>query len=297
MKRLLLPVAGALAVVAAGVIAFVVLREATPEQVAEGFLKARYVNDAPAIYALASSGDQRYRSREEYLAANPEFPSELQGLVDALLGYLVIESVAVEDGSAAASDASAESVLVTIRGQVPNAGDPGVDALLNGSDPATERLAELRRQGRADSLPLHDFVETVELRREADEWRVFMDWASVYTIEFGAVVKDDLPYAFTVEPTTLRLRPGETGVAMFHATNLSDRTITAKAGHVFDPPIAQLHTELIQCFCFFQDTLAPGESKDLPLVFRLGWDMPADFTEISVVYEYYPLESFLDRRE
>ena len=286
--------AGALVVVAAGVIAFFVLREATPEQVAEGFLRARYVNDAPAIYALASSGDHRYRSREDYLSANPAFSSEYQGLVDALASYLVIESVAAQEGSAA--EASAERAVVTVRGWVPNAGDALVDALLNGSDPAAERLAEVRRLGRADSLPLLHFVEEVDLRREAGEWRVFMDWASVYTIEFGAVVKDDLPYAFTVEPTTLRLRPGETGVAMFHATNLSDRTITAKAGHVFDPPIAQLHTELIQCFCFFQDTLAPGESKDLPLVFRLGWEMPADFTDISVVYEYYPLESFLDRR-
>ena len=38
------------------------------------------------------------------------------------------------------------------------------------------------------------------------------------------------------------------------------------------------------------------EEKELPLVFRLDWQIPVDFTEFEVRYEYYPIESFVDRR-
>ena len=83
---------------------------------------------------------------------------------------------------------------------------------------------------------------------------------------------------------------------MFRARNASEATVKAKAGHLFEPPVAFLHTELLQCFCFFEDTYAPGEERELPVAIRLGWDVPPDIGEITMVYEYYPLAQFQDRR-
>ena len=83
---------------------------------------------------------------------------------------------------------------------------------------------------------------------------------------------------------------------MFRARNVSAATVKAKAGHLFDPPLAFLHTELVQCFCFFEDTYAPGEERQLPVAIRLGWEVPADLGEITMLYEYYPLAQFRDRR-
>ena len=132
--------------------------------------------------------------------------------------------------------------------------------------------------------------------REGEHWKVFLDWAVGFTIRFRAEVREQLPFAFSVEPESITLKPGETGSVTFRARNLSDATVKAKAGHLFEPPAAFLHTELVQCFCFFEDTYAPGEERELPVAIRLGWDIPPDIGEIAMVYEYFPLAQFQDRR-
>ncbi len=287
----MLPVGGALALIAVGVALFFATRQPSPDQVAERYLRAHYVKDAATIYDLASATDRRYRTREEYLSANRPFEGDALRVVQGMASYLTFTA------SEPRAAADADVIIVDVFGQLPNPATVEVDGIINGAEPVEERLDRLRRLAQDDRLPMLEFEEAVELWREEEGWRVFLDWAFVYTVDLSALVMDGLPFEFTVEPANIRLRPGETGSAIFRAKNLSNRSITAKAGHVFDPPIAQLHTQTLQCFCFFQDTYEPGEEKELPLVFRLDWQIPADFTDIAVRYEYYPVESFVDRRE
>ena len=291
MRRLVLPVGGALALIAVGVTLFLVTRQASPEQVAERYLRAHYINDAATIYDLASATDRRYRTREEYLSANQPYEGDALRIVQAMARYLTFSSAQPRD------PADAEVVIVGVVGQLPDPATAEMGDIVSGPDPVEARLDRLHRLAKDGVLPMLHFDEAVELRREEQGWRVFLDWAVAYTVDFSAQVMDGLPFRFSVEPESIVLRPGETGSVVFHAKNLSDRTITAKAGHVFDPPIAQIHTQTLQCFCFFQDTFEPGEEKELPLVFRLDWQIPADFTAIAIRYEYYPIDSFVDRRE
>ena len=290
----LIPVAAAVAVIAAGLAAFLTVRGPAPERVAADFLRARYVNDARAVYAVASAADRRYRSLEEHLQSHPPFPVDYQELIDELARFIEIRATDVA--------LQPDRGLVTVRGSVPNANHPELAGLLHGTGaeaaPASlpERRSALRARGRDGALPVIEFTEQVELVREPDGWRVFLDWAVGHTITFAAEVREQLPFEFSVQPASVTLKPGEVAAALFRARNTSDRTVKAKAGHLFDPPVAFLHTELVQCFCFFEDTFAAGEEKELPVAVRLGWDIPPDLTEITMTYEYYPLERFQDRR-
>ena len=283
----------AAAVLVAGGGAFLAVRAPTPEQVVTRLLHARYVNDAQAVYELASAADRHARTLEQHLASHPSFSDDFQELIGELARFIAIDAFA--------SELLAASGTVTVRGSVPNANHPEVDRLLYGTgDAATlslrDRRTELRRRGRAGNLPLVEFTEQVELVREEKRWTVYLDWAVGYTIRFRAEVREQLPFEFSVEPESITLKPGETGSAVFRARNVSDGTVKAKAGHLFDPPVAFLHTELVQCFCFFEDTYAPGEERQLPVAIRLGWEVPTDIGEITMLYEYYPLEQFQDRR-
>ena len=98
-----------------------------------------------------------------------------------------------------------------------------------------------------------------------------------------------LPLEFTiVSNPELRLRPGETGRATFALRNTSDEPVRVIATHAYTPPAAQRHIELIQCFCFFEERLDPGEYRDLSLVFRLGWDLPSAIDVVGINYRYGP---------
>ena len=292
MKRLL-PIVAAAAVLAAGGGAFLAVRTPTPEQVATSLLRARYVNDAAAVYELASAADRRWRTLEQHLEGHPRFPVDFQELIVELGEFIEIRGTESELGH--------DSGVVTVRGVVPNANHPELRDLLYGEgaadgSPVEERREELRSRGRAGTLPVIEFSQRVELVREGEHWKVFLDWAVGFTIHFRAEVREELPFEFSVEPERITLKPGETGSATFYARNASDATVKAKAGHLFEPPAAFLHTELLQCFCFFEDTYAPGEERELPVAIRLGWDIPPDIGEITMLYEYYPLAQFQDRR-
>ena len=113
----------------------------------------------------------------------------------------------------------------------------------------------------------------MELVREGEQWKVFLDWAVSFTIRFRAEVREQLPIEFSVQPESIALKLGETGSAMFRVRNVSDATVKANVGHLFDPPVAFLHTELVQCFCF-EDTYEPGVERELPVALSLGWDSP-----------------------
>ena len=80
VKRLL-PIVAAAAVLVAGGAAFLAVRTPSPEQVAARLLHARYVNDAAAVYELASAEDRRWRTLEQHLAGHPQFPAEFQELI------------------------------------------------------------------------------------------------------------------------------------------------------------------------------------------------------------------------
>ena len=273
--------------------AFLAVRAPTPEQVVTRLLRARYVNDAQAVYELASAADRRWRTLEQHQASNPSFPAEFQELIGELARFIDIRSID--------QDLHADGGVVTVHGAAPKANHPEISSLLYGDGAAAamslrSRRVELRRRGRAGTLPVIAFSEQVELVREAERWRVFLDWAVGYTIHFRAEVREQLPFEFTVEPASATVKPGETVAATFHVRNVSQDTVTAKAGHLFDPPLVFLHTELVQCFCFFEDTYAPGEERQLPVVVRLGWDIPSDLGDITMLYEYYPLDRFQDRR-
>jgi hypothetical protein len=123
-------------------------------------------------------------------------------------------------------------------------------------------------------------------------WRVVMDWAGAIVVKLTAEVSPDLPWDFYPLQSEVRALPGETLTATYRVTNRSDRTITGKAKHFVLPEGYKDYFTSIQCFCFIQQTLDPGESQDLTLIFRVDYDVPAEVRAFENKYVFYPLESF-----
>ncbi len=71
--------------------------------------------------------------------------------------------------------------------------------------------------------------------------------------------------------------------------------MTGKASHIITPKEFAKYVEIVQCFCFIQQTLEPGESLEMPLVFRIRWDAPEDLKEIHVHYVFYPIRVFEEK--
>ncbi len=112
------------------------------------------------------------------------------------------------------------------------------------------------------------------------------------TVRFNADVNRDLPWAFEPVQRAVTVRLGETVLAWYRATNLSQMRVTGTATFNVTPMPTGPYFKKIQCFCFEKQTLEPGQSVDMAVSFFVdpamleGKDV-RDVREITLSYTFF----------
>ena len=114
-------------------------------------------------------------------------------------------------------------------------------------------------------------------------------------VRFDANISADLPWKFEPVQETVRIAPGARTQILYRATNLTARTTTGQAVFNVSPEIAGPYFSKIECFCFTEQTLKPGQSVDMPVVFFVDPKIRDDentrnIDEITLSYTFYPVE-------
>jgi cytochrome c oxidase assembly protein subunit 11 len=89
----------------------------------------------------------------------------------------------------------------------------------------------------------------------------------VVTVRFNANTQPNLPWRFEPAQPAVQLRVGEEAVGFYQARNLSDRPATGISTYNVTPEVAGRYFHKTACFCFEEQTLAPGQQVDMPLSF------------------------------
>lgn len=116
------------------------------------------------------------------------------------------------------------------------------------------------------------------------------------TVRFDANVANGLGWSFWPEVTSIEVRLGENQLAFFKASNPARTAVSGIATFNVTPEIAGAYFNKIQCFCFEQQTLDPGETVEMPVSFFVDpaiLDEPGgrDIKEITLSYTFYPSET------
>ena len=119
--------------------------------------------------------------------------------------------------------------------------------------------------------------------------------ATLMTVRFDATVGDVLPWSFVPTQLDVKVVPGETALSFFTVTNHSDKPLTGVATYNVYPPKAGLYFQKIQCFCFEEQLLLPGETVDMPVFFFVDPDIVNDsqlnhVTDLTLSYTFFPTE-------
>jgi cytochrome c oxidase assembly protein subunit 11 len=99
---------------------------------------------------------------------------------------------------------------------------------------------------------------------------------ALITMRFDAQVAPGLDWEFRPLTGTLAVHPGTQNEVFFRAVNRSKMPVTAQAVYNVTPAKAGIYFDKLQCFCFDNQTLAPGQSVDLGVVFFVDPDMLSD---------------------
>jgi len=95
-----------------------------------------------------------------------------------------------------------------------------------------------------------------------------------------------LPWKFEALDRVVTLHPGELRTVRYQVVNTLGRPVTAQAVMSTAPALAMKYIEKQECFCFTAQTLAPGEAREMPVVFRVKADAPRELTTISLSYTF-----------
>jgi cytochrome c oxidase assembly protein subunit 11 len=118
-----------------------------------------------------------------------------------------------------------------------------------------------------------------------------VDQSRLVTVEFTGTVMPGLPWDIRPLTASLDTHPGEMQYVNFLVRNSSDRAIKGQAVPSVTPGQAAKHFQKIECFCFTSQSLAPGEAREMPLVFIVRPDMDKSIRHITLSYSFYSLET------
>ncbi|MEO8115935.1 MAG: cytochrome c oxidase assembly protein [Phenylobacterium sp.] len=112
------------------------------------------------------------------------------------------------------------------------------------------------------------------------------------TIRFDVNTRD-LPWTFTTEQTAQTAKIGETKLALFKVTNHSDKPVTGRAVFNVVPEQAGAYFRKLECFCFSDQTLAAGQTVEMPVLYFVDPGYAQDFEtklkkEVTLSYTFYP---------
>jgi cytochrome c oxidase assembly protein subunit 11 len=109
------------------------------------------------------------------------------------------------------------------------------------------------------------------------------------SIEFDSNTRR-LPWTFKPLQSSVSVHPGELTQVEYEVKNTLDRPVTGQAVPSYGPREAALYFKKMECFCFQQQTLGPGEVRRMPVVFVVDSRLPADLNTITLSYTFFEVE-------
>ena len=111
----------------------------------------------------------------------------------------------------------------------------------------------------------------------------------VVSIRFDATVNSSLPWKFQAKEKVVEYNLGVPNTALYLAMNPDDDAITGQASYNVTPPEASRYFVKTECFCFTEQTLQAGESREMPVYFYIKPDLPEHIKDITLSYTFYRL--------
>ena len=137
-------------------------------------------------------------------------------------------------------------------------------------------VLSLAEQRRADAAAGRGFNTQVNTQ---------VDNSRTITVEFDANARG--PWDFKPAVASVQVHPGELATVMYEFRNKQDRTMAAQAIPSYAPKQAMAHFNKLECFCFNEYTLQPGESRRWPVAFVIDPKLPKDVTTITLSYTFF----------
>lgn len=138
-------------------------------------------------------------------------------------------------------------------------------------------------------VPLYDvFCQITGLNGKSNGLAVYQeqeaDTSREITVQFMTINKADMPWDFRPVQTQVKVHPGKEYEVLFAVKNRTGKKMVGQAIPSFSPNLTAQYFNKTECFCFNQQTLAAGESENMPMRFFIDKDIPKRYDTITLAY-------------
>ncbi len=116
-----------------------------------------------------------------------------------------------------------------------------------------------------------------------------VDATRTLRVELDANTRN-LPWTFRPAEPVVSVHPGAVTQVIYEVVNNTDHPVTGQAIPSYGPQYAAQYFRKLECFCFAQQTLAPGERREMPVVFVVDPAAPRDLNTIALSYTFFEVE-------
>jgi len=113
-----------------------------------------------------------------------------------------------------------------------------------------------------------------------------IDATRLVSVEFDANTQR-LPWTFKPLQASVSVHPGEVTRVVYEVRNTLERSVTGQAVPSYGPQQAALYFRKMECFCFQQQTLGPGEVRKMPVVFVIDPKLPPELNTVTLSYTFF----------
>ena len=110
-------------------------------------------------------------------------------------------------------------------------------------------------------------------------------------MRFDSNINGDLPWSLKSKEKTMKVQPGKFYEATYIVKNENDTDITGQAVPSVSPGVASLYFKKSECFCFVNQLLRAGETKEMLIRFEVDKDLPESVTALTLSYTFFRVKS------
>lgn len=122
--------------------------------------------------------------------------------------------------------------------------------------------------------------------RVAEAVVVPVDTSRLITVQFDSTINSGLPWEFHPLERQKQVHPGQQVAVKYYVKNLSDQPIVAQAVPGVTPWQVTQHLKKLECFCFTQQTLQPGEAREMPVYFMIDPAVDKQYETVTLSYTF-----------
>ena len=257
-----------------------------PADVLHEYLKAVYARDYKRAYRFISSLDKKLKKEKVYVRERGPFfgfTSEVAHRLADLIEIHPLEHRQI-DGRSLLKLALKLPDANSVAPLVMDWDEQRLNALSGNEQ--KKILLTIERLIKNKKLKVIEGEEEFAMVREANTWKVFLDWAAGVKVGFNATVPSGGVIAAQAVITETIARPGELFTIAYRVQNRTQSNVATRIVHHVEPKELSEYLDLVECALLLPVRLSPGEEQEFASTYLVRGDLPEGVKELNVNYEF-----------